>query len=60
MSKKTIIVDELPIDIQNGAVYEIDQSTPNRFTHNFFKYPCKFIPELPLWAMKKYIHKTIV
>lgn len=57
MSKKTIIVDELPIDIQNGAVYEIDQSTPNRFTHNFFKYPCKFIPELPLWAMKKYIHK---
>lgn len=56
MPKKTIIVDELPIDIQDGAIYEINQSAPNRFTHNFFKYPCKFIPELPLWAIKKYLH----
>jgi DNA modification methylase len=24
-------------------------------THGFFKYPCKFIPNIPRWAIKKYL-----
>lgn len=49
-----IKVDNLPVSIQNGGTYVIQQSNPNTYTHNFFKYPCKFIPEIPRWAIKKY------
>lgn len=49
-----IKVSMLPIDIKNGKTYIIEQANPNSYTHNFFKYPCKFIPEIPRWAIKKY------
>ena len=49
-----IQVDELPIDIIEDAIYEINQPNPNSYTHGFFKYPCKFIPEIPRWSLKKY------
>ena len=48
-------VAALPLDIQRDAVYLIDQPNPNRYTHGMFKYPCKFIPELPRWAIRKYL-----
>lgn len=54
---KNIIVENLPINIQSGKKYEISQFKPNTYTHNYFKYPCKFIPEIPRWAIKKYITK---
>ena len=57
MSAEEIIVKSLPIDIEEGAVYSIAQSNPNSFTHCFFKYPCKFIPEIPRWAISKYIDR---
>lgn len=50
-----IIVESLPIDIQDGGTYSIAQSNPNTFTHIYFKYPCRFIPEIPRWAIKKYL-----
>lgn len=56
MFAEEIIVKNLPIDIEDGAVYSIAQSNPNSFTHCFFKYPCKFIPEIPRWAISKYIN----
>lgn len=49
-----ILVDELPMDICEDAIYEINQPNPNTYTHGFFKYPCKFIPEIPKWAIRKY------
>ena len=49
-----IQVDELPIDVLEDAIYEINQPNPNSYTHGFFKYPCKFIPEIPRWSLKKY------
>lgn len=52
-----IVVDSLPIDIEPGATYIINQPNPNYLTHSFFKYPCKFIPEIPKWAISKYITK---
>lgn len=54
-----IQVDELPIDICEDAIYEINQPNPNNYTHGFFKYPCKFIPEIPKWAIKKYYSKDM-
>lgn len=47
-------VSNLPLEIEDGDVFEIAQANPNYLTHSFFKYPCKFIPEIPQWAIKKY------
>ncbi len=52
-----IRVQKLPFEIIDGDSFEIVQSNPNYLTHSFFKYPCKFIPEIPGWAIKKYINK---
>lgn len=51
-----IVVENLPSEIEAGKTYSISQPNPNRYTHNYFKYPCKFIPEIPRWAIKKYIN----
>ena len=47
-------VMNLPSSINDGDVFEIAQANPNYLTHSFFKYPCKFIPEIPQWAIRKY------
>ena len=60
MSEKNvniINVTELPLDIKRSRTYIIHQSNPNYFTHGMFKYPCKFIPEIPKWAINKYASK---
>ena len=54
-----IQVDELPVNIKEDAVYEINQTNPNSYTHNFFKYPCKFIPEIPRWAIRAYYKQDV-
>lgn len=54
-SKEKELVRELPIDITEDTTYIIDQQSPNSYTHNYFKYPCKFIPEIPKWAIKTYL-----
>lgn len=51
---ESINVGSLPINIDNDKFFCINQSSVNSYTHNFFKYPCKFIPELPRWGLKKY------
>lgn len=56
MSDKVIEVDNLPRDIVAGGVYAIKQSNPNSYTHGMFKYPCKFIPEIPRWAINQYLN----
>ena len=40
-------------DIKNGDIFEIKSQT-NHFTHNFFKYPAKFIPEIAKWSIKNF------
>lgn len=55
-SKEQLIeVESLPIDIQNGATYLIKQANPNSYTHGMFKYPCKFIPEIPRWGINSFL-----
>ena len=56
LSKEQIIeVESLPVDIQTGATYAIKQANPNSYTHGMFKYPCKFIPEIPRWGINTYL-----
>lgn len=53
--EQIIEVETLPMSIQTGATYTIKQSTPNSYTHGMFKYPCKFIPEIPRWGINRYL-----
>ena len=43
-------VDNLPAEV-NEKTFIINQANPNKYTHSYFKYPCKFIPEIPKWAI---------
>lgn len=45
----------LPLEVINGAVYLIKQANPNSYTHGMFKYPCKFIPEIPRWGINTFL-----
>ncbi len=48
-------VDELPLNPIRNRVYSINSKNIGVYTHSFFKYPCKFIPHIPRWAIKKYL-----
>ena len=51
----TIIqVNEIPENVNFNSIIEIVSNNVNYFTHGFFKYPCKFIPQIPRWAILKY------
>lgn len=51
----SIEVDELPLKTDDGTSFTIKQRNTNTYTHGFFKYPCKFIPEIPRWSITKYM-----
>lgn len=49
-------VDELPISkVDQSKIFSITSNGLSSHTHGFFKYLCKFIPQVPRWALKKYI-----
>lgn len=52
-----IKVKEIPEKIEKGSNLEIMTTDVSYFTHGFFKYPCKFIPQIPRWAILKYTNK---
>ncbi|WP_346879059.1 DNA methyltransferase [Clostridium sp. UBA7791] len=51
------ITAEIPLDIDNGCILDINTTKVTDYTHGFHKYPGKFIPQLPRWAMRKYLKK---
>lgn len=58
MHKETIALDveELPNNnIENGQLFNITSNNVSYLTHNIHKYPAKFIPQIPRWAIKKYL-----
>ncbi len=57
MKDHIIRVEELPERIDFNTTFEINWDSVNYFTHGFFKYPCRFIPLIPRWAILKYTHK---
>lgn len=52
MFKENIMYEvfTLPKEV-NNKTFVINQTNPNKYTHSYFKYPCKFIPEIPKWAI---------
>lgn len=52
--EEIVPVDEIPINPANNAIYSIESNNITAYTHGFFKYPCKFIPHVPRWAISKY------
>ena len=54
MKNNILQVDSIPINVVNNSILEITTRDVGYFTHSFFKYPCKFIPQVPKWAIEKY------
>jgi len=54
-----ISVENLPNlnNIRNNEVYEIETNNVGYFTHSFFKYPAKFIPQIPSWAIDNFTNE---
>jgi hypothetical protein len=48
-------VKEIPLtDMTHETIISIESRGLGDYTHGYFKYPCKFIPHVPRWAIKKY------
>lgn len=49
-------VDEFPVEneIKHGQKFIITSNNVSYLTHNIHKYPAKFIPQIPRWAIKRY------
>jgi len=47
-------IDEIPENPPQRATFLIRGVGLADFTHGIFKYPCKFIPHIPRWFLKKY------
>jgi DNA modification methylase len=54
------LVSALPSDPKPGTIYTIDTRDVSYLTHNFFKYPCKFIPQIPAWALDNLIAEKAI
>jgi DNA modification methylase len=46
----------IPIDIEHNSILNIVSRDVNTHTHGFHKYPAKFIPHIPKWAITKYLN----
>ena len=46
----------IPTDIDQDSILNIVTSDVNTHTHGFHKYPAKFIPHIPKWAISKYLN----
>lgn len=51
------IINEIPMNIGDECILDIKTTKVTEYTHGFHKYPGKFIPQIPRWAMKKYLRK---
>lgn len=49
-----VVVNELPLEIKEGQRFSIKSNNLTVFTHGIHKYPAKFIPHIPRWAIRKY------
>ena len=46
----------IPTDIEPNSILNIVTRDVNTHTHGFHKYPAKFIPHIPKWAITKYLN----
>lgn len=50
------VKDIIPTEIEQGTIFNIATRDVNLHTHGFHKYPAKFIPHIPKWAITKYLN----
>ena len=59
-----IVKEFIPDKIKQGSILNIFTNNVTAHTHGFHKYPAKFIPHIPKWAINKYLtglkRKTIL
>ena len=55
--KKLLTVSEIPINVSHtkDSVFLIKNNGLTKYTHKFHRYPGKFIPHIPRWAINKYL-----
>ncbi|MFA7301842.1 MAG: DNA methyltransferase [Candidatus Shapirobacteria bacterium] len=53
-NERIIEVSDIPDNPKNGDTFLIKAKGISDSTHCIFKYPCKFIPHIPRWFIKKY------
>lgn len=51
----TTIYNEIPLDIKQNSILDIRVGSVTPNTHGFHKYPAKFIPQIPGWAIRRYL-----
>jgi len=50
-------VQDVPTEVSSGKLLVILSNNVAYLTHTIHKYPAKFIPHIPRWAISKYLHK---
>ncbi len=55
--KEEYVRENIPSNIKEGTILNITARDVNPFTHGFHKYPAKFIPQIPRWAIQKHLNK---
>lgn len=59
INKKILEVNEdIPSEIEENYIIDIKTNNVTTYTHGFHKYPAKFIPQIPRWAIRKYLSDT--
>ncbi len=56
-AQEYVFVKEIiPTEIERNSILNINARSVNTHTHGFHKYPAKFIPHIPKWAIGKYLN----
>ncbi|MBC8181561.1 site-specific DNA-methyltransferase [candidate division KSB1 bacterium] len=53
--KYLTVKQEIPFNINDNYILDIRTNNVTSSTHGFHKYPAKFIPQIPKWAILKYL-----
>lgn len=48
------VVEKIPDNVKNGSILSITNNQVIKYTHGIVKYPSKFIPEIPRWAIENF------
>jgi len=57
--KYKTVKNTIPDNIDFGTILNINANSVTQNTHGFHKYPAKFIPQIPQWAIRKYLKNEI-
>lgn len=56
MQEYLFVKETIPLDVERNSILNIATRDVNTYTHGFHKYPAKFIPQIPRWAIVKYLN----